>query len=80
MSARVQVGEQTATVEAGVWRSRDPRFASLCESVAWTDSLSYEPDPDRAAAERVAAALNGRVIAYSKPERTVKGRVYQQPL
>ena len=33
MSATVKVGELTATVSNGVWKSADPLFANYCESV-----------------------------------------------
>ena len=38
--------------------------------------MNYEPDPDWAAAERVARALDGVVIAHDEPDRGTPGRLY----
>jgi hypothetical protein len=74
---RIKVDKQTASIDAGIWRSRDMRFATLCDALGERpDPVSYEPNPDLAAAERVVRALGGAVLNPPKPEPVIEGRVY----
>lgn len=66
-AVRVQ-GREVRLTESG-WKSGDPVLDRACDSCMQTGlgGFQWDPDPNKAQAEKLAAALGGTVISIAAP-------------
>lgn len=76
MAVTVQIGEWTATVNEGIWKSDDFRITNLFSQFVIQLRETYAPWPDYALAEMAAKALDGKIVEATDPPKFVAGRVY----
>lgn len=68
MTAKVAIGDLTATLTGRKWTCEDELIEQILNQLLRGQSPAYDPNPEHTAAREAVALLDGKILSFDEPK------------